>query len=983
MLTALLLVSAFAMAQTRTITGALVDKDSSEPIPMVTVQLLSTDSTFLTGSLSDDNGAFQLKAPKDGKFLLRLSSVGYTTIIRNVEVKDSADVSLGKVSMAPDAIMLKGADVTGQAVKVVVREDTFIYNADAYRTPEGSVLEELVRRLPGAKIDSDGKITINGKEVKKVLVDGKEFMTGDTKTAMQNIPTSIIQKVKAYDQKSDLSRVTGIDDGDEQTVLDFGTRPGMNHGLMANADVGVGNKDRYAARLFSGYFNNDMRVMLMGNANNTNNMGFGGPGGGGFGRNRNGLNASKMAGFNFNYEKKDTLKIDGSVRWNHGDGDIWSRSSTENFISRTGAFSNSLSQSYSRSNSWNAQVRVEWTPDSMTNIMFRPNFSYSTSDGLSRSRSASFNDDPYSYVTDPLADESLSALARDSLMVNSSNYNSVSYSESKSVGAMLQFNRRLNSMGRNVTLRGDISYSDGKSKSLSINNVHLYQVMNTLGLDSTYQTNRFNLAPTKNWNYTLQATYSEPLWRATFLQLRYRFQYSYSKSDRSTYDFSNLGEDFFSGLNMSYRSWDDYLDRLAQPYTAYRDSALSRFSEYKNYTHNIQLMFRMIRNTWQLNAGVEMQPQRSHYVQDYQGVRVDTTRTVFNISPTFDFRYRFNKVSNLRLNYSTRTTQPSITQLLDIVDDSDPLNISMGNPGLKPAFTQSFRLNYNGYFEKTKRSLMTFVNFSTTSNSISSRVTYDDATGGRTTRPENINGNWNTDLGLMFNTPLDTAGLWSVNTFTTLNYSNNVGYVSLDRLSSSRKNTTKDMTLGENLSGSFRNSWLEVVLDGSLNYRHTRNDLQRTANLDTWQFAYGGGLTLTAPWGTALSTDIHMNSRRGYTDASLNTNELLWNAQVSQSFLKGKALTVMLQFYDILHKQSNLSRAISASMRSDTEYNAITSYAMLHVNYRLNIFGGQFGGPRRGGPGDGPGGRRFGNRGGGPRGGFGGPPPRGGFGGPR
>ena len=170
---------------------------------------------------------------------------------------------MGSVSMSADAIMLKGAQITAQAQKVVLKEDTFVYNSAAFRTPEGSTIEELVKRLPGAQVDESGKITINGKEVKKILVDGKEFMTGDTKTALKNIPTSIIERVKAYDQQSDLSRVTGIDDGDEQTVLDFGTKAGMNKGLMANADVSVGTRSRYSERLFGGFFNKDMRVFGM------------------------------------------------------------------------------------------------------------------------------------------------------------------------------------------------------------------------------------------------------------------------------------------------------------------------------------------------------------------------------------------------------------------------------------------------------------------------------------------------------------------------------------------------------------------------------------------------------------------------------------------------------------------------------------------------------------------------------------------------
>lgn len=976
----MVLTTVLAMAQSREISGTITDKNSKEAVSLATVQLLKHDSTFIAGATSGDDGKFTVKAPSDGQFILKISSIGYKTLTRPITIKEDADVKLGTILFTADAIMLKEATVTAQAQKVVLKEDTFVYNASAYRTPEGSTIEELVKRLPGAQIDDDGKITINGKEVKKILIDGKEFMTGDTKTAMKNIPTSIINKVKAYDQKSDLARVTGIDDGDEQTVLDFGIKPGMNKGFMANVDAGVGTKDRYSSRAFGGYMRGDLKIFGMGNANNVNDMGFGGRGGV-FGRGRNGLNATKMAGFNLNYEKKDTLKIDGSVRWNHSDGDTQSKTSAENYVSTVGSFSNSLSRSFSRSNRFNAQARIEWTPDTLTNIMFRPTMTLSTSDGLSSSTSASFNTDPYAFVTDPLTQQAIKQLAEDSVIVNSSSSNGITYSKSNSFGAMLQLNRKLNSRGRNVTVRGDMSYTDSKSNSLSTNNVHLYQIENALGQDSTYQTNRYNLAPSTSWSYTLQATYSEPLWKATFLQLRYRFQYSFSKSDRSTYDFSNLGEDFFSTVSPAYRNWNNYLNLLSNPWTSYLDSDLSRYSSYKNYTHNIELMFRMIRTKWQLNAGVMLQPQISHYKQNYLGIAVDTTRTVTNFTPTFDFRYRFSKVSNLRINYRATTTQPTITQLLDIYDDSDPLNISTGNPGLKPSFNQNFRLFYNNYSEKTKQAVMTFINFNNTQNSISNKVTYDEKTGGRLTRPENINGNWNVNSAFMFNTPLDSAGYWNVNTFANFNYANNVGYISLSRNANSLKNTTRDMTVSDRLAGSYRNDWLEVELNGAFSYRHSNNKLQPASNSDIWQYSYGGSVILTAPWGTALSTDLNMNSRRGYSDNSLNTNELVWNVQLSQSFLKGKPLTVMLQFYDLLHQQSNLSRTITASMRSDTEYNSINSYVMLHINFRINAFGGKQNRPGDG-PGDGPGFRGRGpGRGGRPPMGGGRPPRGGGFGG--
>ena len=948
----LLLVSIASFAQERLVSGAIIDRDTKDPVEQVTVQLLKTDSTYVTGAISNEKGLFHLNAPENGKYLLKITSVGYKPTVKRVVIEQDKNLALGNVVVGADAIMLKGAVVTAMAQKVTLKEDTFVYNSAAYRTPEGSVVEELVKRLPGAEVSDDGTIKINGKEVKKILVDGKEFMTGDTKTALKNLPTSIIDKIKAYDEKSDLSKVTGIDDGEEQTVLDFNVKKGMNKGLMSNIDLGIGNKDRYSARGMGGYFNSNNRFMFFGNANNTSDRGFGGGGPGrGFGGG-NGLNASKMLAANYNYEEKNKFKFNTSLRWNHGDGDVWSRRSSENFLGSSSSFSNSLNQNFSRSDSWNGNIRLEWMPDTMTNILFRPSISWTTNDSRSTGISASYNQDPYQYSDDPLSDEAIEKMDEDDAVVNTQRSVSLNNSKNNNIRGMLQLNRKLNNKGRNVTLRMDAKYTDKDSKSISLQNAHLYLVQTAAGLDSTYQTNRYNLTPSKDYSYSAQTTYSEPLWKATFLQLSYKFTYSYSKSDRSTYDFSKYS---FDGINPEYGAWGNYLGRLDGGLGDYRDDKLSRYSEYRNYTHDIQVMMRFVRQKYNLNFGVMIQPQRSKFIQDYQGKYVDTVRTVTNVSPTLDFRYRFSKMSNLRVNYRGTTSQPSISQLLNIVDDSDPLNVSIGNPGLKPSFTQNFRLFYNNFVQNHNKGVMTYINFSTTSNSISNKVTYDETTGGRITRPENINGNWNVMGAFMFNCSIDSAGVWNINTDTNLGYNHYVSYLSLDKSQDSQKNTTQNTTWNERLSLSYRNDWLELSLDGTLAYNHAKNKLQPNSNLDTWQFSYGPSMTLTAPWGTSLNTSLSCSSRRGYSDASMNTDEFVWNAQLSQGFLKGKPLTVMLQFYDLLHQQSTFSRAISSVSRTDTEYNAINSYAMLHVVYRMNLFGGKD--ARKENRGEGPGGR--------------------------
>ncbi len=926
----------------QTISGNIQDADLKEPLALASVQLFrSKDSTFVGGSVTDLHGNFSVEAPTNGIYRLRISSVGFQTIEREVTLRRNQGQILGTLLMVADAVALKETVVTGRAAQVVVRKDTLVYNPEAYRTPEGSPIEELIKRMPGAEVDEDGNITVNGKKIEKILLDGKEFMLGDVETALKNLPVSIIQSVKFYDQQSDQARITGIEDGNKQTVLDFTVKKGMNRGYMTNLDLAGGTRQRYASRGMGSSFTDKTRLVLMGNLNNKEeNAGW---------WNRRGLNARKMLGTNLNYDDGKKLKMDASVRWNHRDGDNQSENASENFYSQDyRTFANSQSKSFTRSNSWNGNLRLEWKPDTLTNILVRANGNYGTDDGTSTSLSATFSDDPYLYTEDPLASLSTSNLLAPYIV--NRNYNaSLSYGENKNAWAMLQLYRRLNPRGRNVTLRMEGSTGDSKNRNASNNEVFLYRVKTVAGADSSYFTARYNTTPADNKGYVMSATYSEPLWKGAHLQANYELRYSQNKSDRQTYDFSRLPQNPFAGIVPVYREWDPWIGdnggwtmgNSEWSMDNFLDKSLSRYSEYKNYTHNIRLTLRHYQEEYDYNVGFLVQPQRSNFIQDYRGVYVDTVRNVTNLTPTIDFHYKFSDQHDIWLHYRGDTRQPDITQLLDIVDDSNPLYITQGNPGLKPQFTNSLNVYYKNYISKYKRSIVLYGNYRHIRNSISNLVRYNAETGGSKSRPENINGNWNADGGFNFNTAVDSAAHWNVGSDTRLRYNNYVSYVVSGTATDSQKNTTRTTNLNQRLNVSFRNDWLEVTVDGNVNYQHSRNELQPTADLDTWRFSYGGQVMLRLPYNFEISTNMHENSRRGYNDPSSNTNELIWNGQISKTFLKTKTLVVALNFYDLLGQQTNYERWVNANGRSDTRYNSINTYAMLHVRYRLNMFGGK------------------------------------------
>ncbi len=939
-----------------TVTGTVIDGDDKSPIGQATVQLLSLpDSAMVVGNVTNNSGVFSIAA-RPGKYLLKISFVGYLTQEKPLQLTASKPtVNIGTITLPTDAIMLGEAVIVAEAPQVTVSEDTIGFNASAYRTPEGAMLEELVKKLPGAEIDEDGNIKINGKEVKKIMVDGKEFFGGDVKTGLKNLPVNMVEKLKTYDKKSDLARITGIDDGEEETVLDLTVKKGMNQGWFGNVDLGAGTKDRYMGRTMINRFYDKTQFSVIGSANNVNDQGFSGGGGGPRWRRNNGLNATKMIGANFATET-EKLELGGSVRYNYSDADEISAGQVENFLANGSSFQNSNTRKRNKAKNFNADFRMEWKPDTMTNIIFRPNFSWGDTNNRNISESGTFNSDPYQVVANPndylnFGEEGeMSSEGLDKIRVNTSKSWSRTEGNSLSGNATLQVNRKLNNRGRNITFRGSFGFGDNDNDQYMNSETRYYQ--DGL-LHRTDSIRRYITTPTNNHNYGAQLTYSEPLARAVFLQFSYQFRYQYNESDKSTY-------------NMPY-GWI-YDSPLPMKFEDDKDDEQSKYAEYKYFNHDMMVSLRFLREKWQLSAGMSFQPQ--HTILSYKKgeFATDTTRNVFNFAPNVDFRFRFSKVSQLRLTYRGRSSQPSMENLLPITDNSNPLNIRMGNPGLDPSFSHNLRVFYNTYNAEKQRGIMAHINGQLTQNSISNSRSYDEATGAWTTMPKNINGNWNAFGMFGYNTALKNKK-YTINTFTTFRYANNVGYLT-DSTKVERKNTTTEFSVSERLNAAYRNDWIEFGLNGSFSYSMEKDKMQPTNNQEPYNFSYGANTTLTAPWGTSLSTNIANQSRRGYSDAELNNNELIWNAQIAQTFLKGAA-TISFEMYDILKQQSNITRSLTSSGRSVYQYNGVNSYCMVHFLYRLNIFGskaardkvmnreGGFGGRGFGGPGGGHGRRPF------------------------
>ncbi len=594
---------AFAQQSGVNVTGSVVEQGSDTPIEQATVRLLNVkDSAMVRGVVSARNGSFTLKNVKKGSYLLHITFIGYDPLYQPLQITGKKNpVNVGKLELSNGAIELGEAVVIGKAPEVTVRNDTVEYNADSYKVTEGSVLEDLLKKMPGVEVDSEGKITVNGKEVKKVMVDGKEFFSDDPKVASKNLPAKMIDKLQVLDKKSDMAQMTGFDDGEEETVINLTVKPGMKQGWFGNAYGGYGSKDRYEGNAMVNRFVNNDQITFMGGANNTNNMGFsdlastmfsgmGGGGGrrGGFGAG-SGITSSGNAGLNFSKEfKPDKLTLGGNTRYSHSDNDARSKSDRQNILpGDSSSYDNSEAMSRTKSDNFGVDFRLEWKPDTMTQLIFRPSFSLSHS------------------MNDNFSDATTLDNERDTVNTNkSSNY---SESNGYNLNASIDFSRKLNNKGRvfSATLSGgnSDSYSDGMNRS----DIVYFNQTDALKNSIIDQRSRYD---NKGFNYRAYVSWAEPIGHNNFIQATYSISQRKQEALKNVYNQDADG--IYNVLDSAYSQ-------------SYRNNFISQ---------RASLSFKSQREKFNYTIGLNLDPSYSsseNFVGDTTLSKI--TRKVVNLSP--------------------------------------------------------------------------------------------------------------------------------------------------------------------------------------------------------------------------------------------------------------------------------------------------------------------------------------------------------------
>lgn len=893
---------AFAQQSGVNVTGSVVEQGSDTPIEQATVRLLNVkDSAMVRGVVSARNGSFTLKNVKKGSYLLHITFIRYDPLYQPLQITGKKNpVNVGKLELSDGAIELGEAVVIGKAPEVTVRNDTVEYNADSYKVTEGSVLEDLLKKMPGVEVDSEGKITVNGKEVKKVMVDGKEFFSDDPKVASKNLPAKMIDKLQVLDKKSDMAQMTGFDDGEEETVINLTVKPGMKQGWFGNAYGGYGSKDRYEGNAMVNRFVNNDQITFMGGANNTNNMGFsdlastmfsgmGGGGGrrGGFGAG-SGITSSGNAGLNFSKEfKPDKLTLGGNTRYSHSDNDARSKSDRQNILpGDSSSYDNSEAMSRTKSDNFGVDFRLEWKPDTMTQLIFRPSFSFSHS------------------MNDNFSDATTLDNERDTVNTNkSSNY---SESNGYNLNASIDFSRKLNNKGRvfSATLSGgnSDSYSDGMNRS----DIVYFNQTDALKNSIIDQRSRYD---NKGFNYRAYVSWVEPIGHNNFIQATYSISQRKQEALKNVYNQDADG--IYNVLDSAYSQ-------------SYRNNFISQ---------RASLSFKSQRAKFNYTIGLNLDPSYSsseNFVGDTTLSKI--TRKVVNLSPMAQFNYMFDKRTNLRIMYNGRTSQPSMTQLQPVADISDPTNITIGNPDLNPRYTNNVFIRFQQFTPEKQRAFMIMANGSYIINDIVSYTSYNQETGVKTTTYKNVNGNYSGNVRMMLNTPLKNKK-FSINSMTMASFANSNGYINEE------KNTNRNLILSERGGIDFRSSYLDLGVNGNIRYNATSNSLQKENNQNTFNYGAGGYTTIYLPLNFKIESDVNWSTNSGYGDG-FKQNEVLWNASASKSFLKNNQGTLRFKIYDILQQRSNISRSVTASYIQDSEYNTLGSYFMVHFIYRFSIFKG-------------------------------------------
>jgi len=941
-LNVIVLLMAGAVTAPASVVKGVVTDSSGEPLPQATVRLLraNADSTFVAGVATNADGRFSFPSVSKGKYIIRAVYLGYNDAVRTITAGDRT-LTLDTLKLQESSIVLKEAVAIGIATPVKVMEDTIEYSASSYTTPPNAVVNDLLKRLPGVEVGTDGSITAQGETVKKILIDGEEFFSDDPKVASKNIPVDMVKSAQVITRKSDLARLTGVDDGEDETVINLTIKEGKKRGWYGTVAGGYGlgidengsiEPNKYKGSfIVNGMFDKNT-VTILGNANNINDEGFTDNNGSRFRRfgGTNGVNTTQSLGVNFNLGTT-RFRYGGNIMYSHNDRDNWSRTHRLNlFNDGHNTQDDTEKASRDKGHNINGNLRLKWEPDSFNTLDFRPNFSLNFNDSRSNSFNVNYLDDSWH----PTAN---------SRNVNYSNGKSYSFN-----GRLIYNHKFAGHRGRSFSVSANYSFSNTFEDEESWSrNAYWLSRANPEKLDSLYEDYQDIHSHTWNNGVNARVSWTEPLGdvaKGNFLEFAYMMNYRWNNADKTVYnrplETADLTPEQLAEMQtwreMNWQNWGDWVldDRWAgiDPAKLVYDDKNSNSFRNNYFNQQVRVGYRKVSAKYNLNVGVSFNPQMSRSENLTNPDKTIPTRWVWNYAPFARFRYKFSKQTTLTANYNGRSSAPSLTQLQPVEDTSDPMNIIKGNPALNPTFTHNFRARYQTFNRDSQQSLMVMAFAGFSQNAIASNVTTDRSTGARVTTYENVNGNWNFGVFTMFSRPF-TNKAWTFSNNLHFNYRQDVGFTNGERSKSGQ------LMAGESFAIAFRPTDVELELRPRYNIQYFNNSIQSSTN--RLIHSYGGSFNATwyTRFGLVLSSDLNYTANSGYSEG-YNTKEWMWNATISYMFLRGKNATIALEGKDLLNQHKSIMRSETAQAVTDTENYILGRYAMLTFTYKFSTFAG-------------------------------------------
>ena len=966
----------------------LIDDKTGEPVAFATASLTPKGATTATKYvLTDDKGQASITKVAKGEYSIKAEIMGYKTYTHELTV--DKNINLGDIRMEEDAVALDAAKVSAVGNPITIKKDTIEYNASSFKTSDNDMLEQLLKKLPGVEVEADGSITANGETIKKITIDGKTFFLDDPQLASKNIPAKIIDKVKVVEKKSDQAMFTGIDDGEEETIIDLKLRPGMAEGWFGNVMGGGGhdvpgegsdmNDWRYQGAAMIGRFTDKSQLSIILNGNNTNNRGFNdiagsmmgnmrggrgmGQGTGGWGRN-NGITTSWMGGVNGAFTLFDgDMDLAGNYLYNGNKKDVEEykkkityRPDGSHLISDSDkpGISTTLSQGH------RFGIRLEHKFSENTSILFEPQFNFG---------SGYFNE---------ISDFNTATRAKGATVEQkeTDGYNrNYGANDNWSTSGFLLLRQRLGKAGRTISANIRYSFSNNRLDGFNQSETRKFQE----GLTDIVN-QRYNQKSNSS-SLSGRLVYTEPIAKNLFLEANYSYSWNRNHSQKSTYN---------SGSDTVY-VYNEYLERNVLEYIVEDERPdLIYSNEITNLSQNhragVNFSYQLKKFRAQLGASVN--PTITH--NETTGHDPYDNKVV-NWSPQAMVFFNPNDNTNFRLFYFGRSAQPSTSQLMPVPDNSDPLNISLGNPNLNPYFTHNLRSRFGYTNKQTFTSVNVNLNASFIEDPITSATWYTNSTNFSI--PVNGPTRSSVNANLFINSPFGKSN-FSIFSMTFANYNESATFVGTEDFEKNKaqkyydpekadfkykefneeidvndpsmfiRNLTQTVSVTQRLRFTYRSDLVELNVGGRTRMSKSWYTIQNSNQQYTWSNRVDASMNWTIPGGINLIAEADYNWYVGYTTPQ--EDEVILNAEITKLLFK-KKFTLALKAYDILGQSKNLSVSDNANYHQEIRNNTLGRYIILSLTYRFGNFN-QAGGGRRG-PG-GPGGY------GGPRGPMGGGPRR-------